>query len=160
MKSKEIINLTTLIKRTSDKIFATIDNYRELDEKMESLGFSFIGSGLDKIVYASPCKKYVVKFQVGDNNQVRKEIQRYKSLPVKAKPFYIKPLAYDNKDFKWVINRKAKIEDDLSAHALKEIETELEETLSSLGISIGLNDIGWCNIGELDGKPIMIDYGY
>lgn len=166
--NKEIISLSTKIKHTSDKLLPTKENGITdiLCRELEKLGFIEIGGGLSRRVFLSPDKKYVIKIETDHSLtcycQNQNEIDRYSKLPKKARKYYIKPLAYDKQKYRWVIYKTVEtcFSDNFSFEEAEKIKKRLNIILKRMEVHIGLDDLGVANIGRVNGKPIMVDYGW
>lgn len=166
---KEIEHITAKIQKSASILYDEKLQIvtEKLDEKMDSIGFKFNGNGSTRRAYASPDGKYIVKFQVqyfdskDGYNQNKNEITNFDTIPDNAKMFYNAPIAWDKNNFTWILFRKAKTYDrGLTYEACQEIIHKIKSNLIPMGIEVGLNDIASSNIGEVDGKPVLIDYGY
>ena len=106
--TKEIVTITQKIDTyTSQELNGRRNNARKVfDEIMLKHNFIFVGSGLDRIVYAN--ENFAIKIEVGLNNQNEVEVKRFLKLSDRIREFYIPILAYDTKEFKWIVVPRAK----------------------------------------------------
>lgn len=166
---EKLHSITSLIQTSAKNSYSDTKHVNEeiLDRNMEKVGFSLNGHGSTRRVYASPDKKYAVKFQIDyfgtkdGYDQNKNEIANFNAIPEKVKKFYNAPIAWDKTEFKWILFRYAKTYDKgLTYEACREIIQTIKDALSKFKCQIGLNDIGSSNVGEVGGNPVFIDYGY
>lgn len=111
------------------------------------------GRGIDKIVFSLPCGYHVLKVDRGvhnQGNQVAQEIENWEFADDSARQYLCPIDAYGDD---WIIARRADTRQ--SGDDKDELIGELESVLSAQGF----RDIHHGNVGELNGRPVLIDYG-
>lgn len=132
--------------------------------KMKLLGLEYISEGLDRIGYAQGDLVVKICKHCDSYKQTRKEIESYQEIPDKAKKYFNKPLAHAQ-DFSWIIFKRAKVEySGLTHEESEDLANNLRKKLKRLklyhsGPNDITSDIHSDNVGLINDKPIIIDYG-
>ena len=152
----------------TDTIQSKLENLKsdvELGNALEAIGLTYIGSGIARWVYGN--SDYVVKINKYNTYQTQCEVNAYDSIPEKAKYLYNPPIAFDP-EYKWAIYRRAKVAtnenntDDLTYDQATKIAQQIMDKLKELNLYHtvdGTNDVHEGNVGLIEGKPVIIDYG-
>lgn len=161
-----------IIKLTKDIIKVNSYDPLPIEKDLIIIGFKPVNrNSCDRRIYINEKLDLVLK--IGNDNiteltmcQNRTEIETWKnilSLPDKLKGLRLKdilinPIAYDEKTYKWILVPRARVlYDDLTLKEAEKIMKRIEIKLDSENILC--EDLHVGNIGLLNGKPVLIDYG-
>lgn len=136
----------------------------EAKHVFDKIGFEFFDCGTSRMVYYHKKANVVLKVQkVGDSfngkplNQNKTEIETSQNLPESIKKFFVMPIAF-SKDAFWIIMPKAETYIDLGVEEAIKVKDYLRNALRDNGFAY--DDFLTCNIGKVNGQPVIIDYGY
>lgn len=164
MKQK-LEELTNSIDLATEKItkLKRSDNWQKDRERFrkvfEKIGFKYLAGGLHRECFVSDNGKYIIKYdRIAKQN--KPEINVYAKIPNNLKKYFLKSIAHDVKNFKWILTHKAKTYDngELSLDESKDIVYDLVKIFKEH--NIGVSDLHNQNVGEFKGVPVMIDYGF
>jgi len=131
---------------------------------LNSLGFYFIGDGINRKVYGNG--EYVIKidFCGGCDNQNEKEVKNYFSLSEEERKLFPEIIDYDkNKDCYWILAEEVKVldtnPDNESYSFWSKVADELEKELRELHLYVP--DLHRHNVGltKSDGRMVVVDMG-
>lgn len=136
-----------------------------MDKAMLKIGFEYLCKGVDRRVYVSACGNYVAKIDTSiirnlSSPQNDIEIKVYACLPKQLQQYFLKPIAYDKKRFKWILTHKAETYNngDLTYEETHDIIKGFREIFEKHGLHI--EDLHTANVGKFEGEPVVIDYGF
>ena len=128
-----------------------------------------LGSGIERDVYALD-DEHVVKFGASIQNEC--EARRWETADDKLKSLLCPVVGVDEERHHWIVMKRAEI----PTHEYKKIhltsvlvlETggeigEVQKRGDDLSFSFDwgkINDLHQDNVGELDGEPVIVDYGF
>jgi hypothetical protein len=140
---------------------------KEYEQTIEELGFTeYCGSGVSRRVYAHNKCDIVIKIEPHGQQwgsrwlqQNVNEVHNWKTMPKELKKYFAEIYAHD-RGCHWVIQEKAKIEKESKEDNWCDLAEELEEKLNKNGLHDLSVDICSVNIGIVDGRPVVVDYGF
>lgn len=139
------------------------DNWKKDRERFrevfEEIGFTYLAGGLHRKCFISDNGKYIIKFD-RTARQNKPEIEVYARIPKKLRKYFLKSIAHDVKNFKWILTHKAKTYDngELSLDESNIIVDNLANIFKKNKLTVC--DLHNSNIGEFKGVPVVIDYGF
>lgn len=122
---------------------------------LAKIGYSKIGSGTSRDVYEKGQCVLKLDHMGGHNNEQEIRISEKASKELRDK---IVPVVAYSSLYSWLIMPKAKTEKDLSGKEIDRIADQLDESL--LTSDLKCTDFTLSNVGKLENKPVIIDYGW
>lgn len=119
------------------------------------IGYSKIGSGASRDVYEKGQCVLKLDHIGGENNA--QEIRISEKAPEELRDKIVPVVAYSDL-YSWLIMPKAKTEKNLSGKEIDRLADQLDRGL--LEANLKCTDFTLSNVGKLEGKPVIIDYGW
>lgn len=119
------------------------------------MGYSKIGSGASRDVYEKGSCILKLDHMGGANNE--QEIRISEKAPKELRDKIVPVVAYSNV-YNWLIMPKAKTGKALSGKEIDRIADQLDKSL--LEANLKCTDFTLSNVGKLENKPVIIDYGW
>jgi hypothetical protein len=120
-------------------------------------GFDKMTSGSSRDVYSFRNGEYIVKIERGNPEQNKIELTVFEKANARLKEFLV-PIIESDKNYRWMVQPRAETAENMPLPKLYRIFNELNESLKANGISIP--DFNPMNIGLLNNKPVITDYGF
>jgi hypothetical protein len=151
------MNLKETVEKLTEISNLVLDNEQKakrLTEWLVANGFEMIGGGLNRKVYQSSNRKFVVKVECKNlyqnNEQTTMEIKQYLNAPVELRKYLVPILDYDSNG-RWLIMAKA-------TSITYEEYVRFNKRLQRKGFHY--SDYGLSNSGRYKGKCCILDYGF
>lgn len=122
---------------------------------LRKLGYSKVGSGVARDVYGKGSCVLKLDHLGGENNAQEIRISEKASVELRDK---IVPVVAYSKFYKWLIMPKAQTSKNLKGVEIDRVFDQLEKSLADADLKCA--DFTLSNIGKLDNKPVIIDYGW
>ena len=122
---------------------------------LAKIGYSKIGSGTSRDVYEKGSCILKLDHMGGHNNEQEIRISEKASKELRDK---IVPVVAYSDVYRWLIMPKAKTEKVLSGKEIDRVADQLDKNL--LEADLKCTDFTLSNVGTLENKPVIIDYGW
>jgi len=122
---------------------------------LSKIGYSKIGSGTSRDVYEKGTCVLKLDHMGGNNN--RQEIRISEKAPKELQDKIVPVVAYSD-FYSWLIMPKAKTEKIMSGKEIDNVWSNLLGTM--IDANLTCTDFTLSNIGKLENKPVIIDYGW
>lgn len=122
---------------------------------LAKIGYSKIGSGTSRDVYEKGQCVLKLDHMGGHNNQ--QEIRISEKAPEELRDKIVPVVAYSD-FYSWLIMPKAKTEKNMSGKEIDHVADQLDKKL--LEVNLKCTDFTLSNVGKLENKPVIIDYGW
>ena len=158
---QQLEQLTSSIEMATQQV-SPRDNKREYREELRRIleqdGWVYLGKGLSRIVFISKDNKYVLKVDM-NASQNKPEIEVYAKIPKKLRKYFLKPIAHDTKNFRWILTHVAKTYNDGLTYAKsRKIVDKLTKVFRNNLLAV--HDLHCSNIGVYRKQICMVDYGW
>lgn len=122
---------------------------------LAKIGYLKIGSGASRDVYEKESCVLKLDHMGGANN--KQEIRISEKAPKELRDKIVPVVAYSDL-YSWLIMPKAKTEKNMSGKEIDRIADQLDDNL--LEANLKCTDFTLGNVGKLENKPVIIDYGW
>ena len=118
-------------------------------------GLKFLGAGADKSVYMLPCKQHVLKVGGGFKDWTSREIAAWRTL--KQRQHYL--LEYMAPVQRWSLRYNFMVQTYCKEYNYSLDFDQAHSDIEAMAADYGITDIYGENLGVLDSKLVIIDWG-